>query len=381
MKLELLGGISPKKFLRNYWQKKPLLVRGALPGFQGLLNRDELVQLACRDDAQSRLIIQRKGRWQVQHGSFSSRTFSHLPQKKWTLLVQDVNHFLPSARDLLLEFNFIPHSRLDDLMVSFAPEEGGVGPHFDSYDVFLLQGMGRRVWQVSAQRDKKLVPNAPLKILEDFKPEQEWILEPGDMLYLPPGYAHNGVAKDPCMTYSVGFRAPTYQELATQFLVYLQDHCVINGMYGDPDIRLQPHPGRISASMLRQARAALDRIRWDRGDIERFMGIYLTEPKSHVFFTPPSHPIDEQDFAYQVVQAGLELNLKSRMLRRKKNIFINGEVYTPGTVARRPLEKLADHLALPIAEELNEEALALLYEWYLAGYVDLSPSGSGETPS
>jgi len=149
MKLELLGGISPKKFLRNYWQKKPLLVREALPGFQGLLTRDDLIQLACRDDAQSRLITQRKGRWQVQHGPFSSQVFSRLPKKQWTLLVQDVNHFLPSARDLLLEFNFISYSRLDDLMVSFAPEEGGVGPHFDSYDVFLLQGMGRRNWQIS----------------------------------------------------------------------------------------------------------------------------------------------------------------------------------------------------------------------------------------
>ncbi len=377
MKLELLGGISPQKFLRNYWQKKPLLVREALPGFQGLLNRDDLIRLACREDAQSRLVTQRKGQWQVQHGPFSSsRVFSRLPKKQWTLLVQDVNHFLPSARDLLLEFNFIPHSRLDDLMVSFAPEEGGVGPHFDSYDVFLLQGTGRRTWQISAQRDKELVPNAPLKILEDFKPEQEWTLEAGDMLYLPPGYAHNGVAKDSCMTYSIGFRAPTYQELATQFLIYLQDHSVINGMYRDPDIRPQPHPGHIGTSTLRQAGAALDRIRWHRRDVEHFMGIYLTERKSHVFFTPPLHPVTEQDFAYRVTQSGLELNLKSRMLWRKKNIFINGEIYTAGAAASRPLGKLADKLALPGKEELDEEALTLLYEWYLAGYIDLLPSGA-----
>jgi 50S ribosomal protein L16 3-hydroxylase len=378
MKLELLGGISPKKFLRDYWQKKPLLVREALPGFQGLLTRDDLIRLACRDDAQSRLIIQRKGRWQVQHGPFSSRVFSRLPKKQWTLLVQDVNHFLPSARDLLLEFNFISYSRLDDLMVSFAPEEGGVGPHFDSYDVFLLQGMGRRNWQISAQRDKKLIANAPLKILEDFEPEQEWMLEPGDMLYLPPGYAHNGVAKEPCMTYSIGFRAPTYQELATQFLIYLQDHSVINGMYRDPDARPQPHPGHISTAMLRQAGTALERIRWGRRDVERFMGIYLTEPKPHVFFTPPLHPVIEQDFAYQVAQSGLELNLKSRMLWRKKNIFINGEIYTVGPSASQLLEKLADQLALPMTEEFDEEVLTLLYEWYLAGYVDLLPSGSGK---
>jgi len=385
MKLELLGGISAKKFLRVYWQKKPLLIRQALPGFQGLLSRDDLIQLSCRDEAQSRLITQRKGKgqWQVQHGPFSSRTFSRLSKTQWTLLVQDVNHFLPSARDLLLKFNFIPHSRLDDLMISFAPEEGGVGPHFDSYDVFLLQGMGRRKWQISAQQDKKLVAGAPLKILEDFRPEQEWILEPGDMLYLPPGYAHDGVAKDPCMTYSIGFRAPTYQELVTQFLVYLQDHIVVNGMYRDPDMHLQPHPGHIGAWMLRRASATLDRIKWNRGDMERFMGIYLTEAKPHVFFTPPSHPVDEQDFAYQVAQAGLELNLKSRMLWRKKNIFINGEVHRVPTSSRQPLEVLADRLVLPPPQHLDSEALALLYEWYLAGYVDLLPlkGRDGEEPA
>ncbi|SEL48503.1 cupin domain-containing protein [Nitrosovibrio tenuis] len=376
MKLELLGGLSPKKFLRDYWQKKPLLVRGALPGFHGLLSREGLIELARHDDAQSRLIMQSQGKWQVRHGPFSPRTFPRLQKKNWTLLVQDVNHFLPSARNLLLKFNFIPHSRLDDLMVSYAPEEGGVGPHFDSYDVFLLQGMGRRHWQISAQRQKTLIADAPLKILQDFKPEQDWVLEPGDMLYLPPGYAHNGVAKDPCMTYSIGFRAPSYQELATQFLIYLQDHSAINGMYCDPDIRLQPHPGRISAAMLRQAGAALGKIRWSRSDVEHFMGIYLTEPKPHVFFTPPSHPVGEQDFAYQVAQTGLELNLKSRMLGKKKRIFINGESYTVGAAARRVLENLADHFALPMVENLDKESLALLYQWYLNGYVELSTTES-----
>ena len=197
MRTKLLGGISPRNFLRDYWQKKPLLVRGALPGFQGLLTCNDLIDLACRDDAQSRLITQKNGKWQLRHGPFTPRSFfASADKKQWTLLVQDVNHFLPAARELLLKFNFIPHSRLDDLMVSYAPDGGGVGPHFDSYDVFLLQGMGRRYWQISAQRDKSLVVDAPIKILREFRPEQEWVLEPGDMLYLPPGYAHNGVAEE-----------------------------------------------------------------------------------------------------------------------------------------------------------------------------------------
>ncbi|SCY34490.1 cupin domain-containing protein [Nitrosospira sp. Nsp13] len=377
MKTALLGGLSPRNFLRDYWQKKPLLVRGALPGFQGLLTRSELIDLACRDDAQSRLITQQNGKWQVRHGPFALRSFSRLPKKQWTLLVQDINHFLPAARELLLKFNFIPHSRLDDLMVSYAPSEGGVGPHFDSYDVFLLQGMGRRVWQISAQRDKRLVEDAPVKILRDFRMEQEWVLEPGDMLYLPPGYAHNGVAKDDCMTYSIGFRAPAHQELATQFLVYLQDNAAIKGMYRDPDITLQSRPGHISSAMVDQAGAALDKIKWNRMDVEHFMGTYLTEPKPHIFFVPPSDPLPEKKFVYEIKENGLQLDLKSRMLYRKKTIFLNGDSYAPGATARRSLEKLADRLILPTAKHFNDEALALCYQWYLYGYIEIASQPGG----
>lgn len=372
MKTTLLGGLSPKNFLRDYWQKKPLLVRGALPGFQGLLTRDDLIELACRDDAQSRLVVQQNAEWQVRHGPFVPANFSRLSKKTWTLLVQDVNHFLPAARDLLLRFNFIPHARLDDLMVSYAPKGGGVGPHFDSYDVFLLQGMGRRLWQISAQQDNSLVVDAPLKILRNFYPEQEWVLEPGDMLYLPPGYAHNGVAQDDCMTYSIGFRAPSYQELATQFLVYLQDHIKIDGMYCDPDLALQPHPAHISSAMLRQAGGALGKIRWGTADIERFIGTYLTEPKSHVFFTQPSRPLTQKRFAQQVEKNGLWLDLKSRMLRRGATIFLNGDAYAAGAATCRSLAILADYLELPAGKNLNEKTITLLYQWYRYGYIEIA---------
>lgn len=369
MKLELLGEISPKKFLRDCWQKKPLLIRQALPGFTGLLSREQLVELACRDDAQSRLIVQTKGKWKVKHGPFQPRAFSRLPGTQWTLLVQEVNHFIRPARDLLLRFDFIPYSRLDDLMVSYAPEGGGVGPHFDSYDVFLLQGMGRRQWQISAQQDRELVANAPLKILRNFRPEQEWLLEPGDMLYLPPGYAHNGIAKGECMTYSIGFRAPSYQELATQFLVYLQDHCDVSGMYQDPDLKLRTHPAKISSAMLRRTGEALDKIKWTPADVERFMGIYLTEPKPHVFFKRPSQPVTEQEFARRAEQEGLELDLKSRMLWKGSNFFLNGEFCRAENAAGTVLKALADYLEIQPAEPLNEQVLTILYQWYLDGFV------------
>ena len=248
----LLGGLNVNKFLRDYWQKKPLLIKQAIPDFKGLLDPKQLMQLACSPDAQARLVENKRGKWQLHHGPFEAEDLSGLGKSKWTMLLQGVNHTLPEGAELLKLFNFIPHSRLDDLMVTYAPKGGGVGPHFDSYDVFLLQGSGHRRWQISSQKDRSLVPGAPLRILQNFTLEHEWILEPGDMLYLPPHWAHNGIAEDDCMTYSIGFRTPSYQELGEQFLVYLQDNLCLEGMYADPDLKTQKHPSEISSDMLKQ---------------------------------------------------------------------------------------------------------------------------------
>ena len=214
-----LGNLTPDTFLQQYWQKKPLLVRNALPVFNGLLSHKELIQLSGNDEVQSRLVIQKDAQWLLKHGPLSPRDFPNSTENTWALLVQDVNHWLPSANNLLLKFGFIPYARMDDLMVSYAPAGGGIGPHYDSYDVFLLQGPGRRYWEVAANYDSQLVTSAPIKILQQFKAEQSWILEPGDMLYLPPNYAHHGIAVDACMTYSIGFRAPRHQELIDQYLM------------------------------------------------------------------------------------------------------------------------------------------------------------------
>ena len=223
--MQLLNNLTPAQFLAEYWQKKPLLIRGAIPDFKGLLTPNELAGLACEDSVQARIIQQKKESWAVKHGPFDDADFAKLPAKDWTLLVQSVNHHLPEASDLLGLFNFIPHARLDDLMVSYAPKGGGVGAHVDSYDVFLLQGSGKRNWKISAQTDLTLVENAPLKILQNFNAEQEWTLEAGDMLYLPPQIAHWGISEsDDCMTYSIGFRAPKTRELQHEFLSFLQDN-------------------------------------------------------------------------------------------------------------------------------------------------------------
>ena len=223
--LQLLNNLTPAQFLAEYWQKKPLLIRQAIPNFKGLMSPNELAGLACEDDVQARIIKQKKDKWSVQNSPFDETDFTKLPKKDWTLLVQSVNHYLPEAADLLAQFNFIPHARLDDLMVSYAPAGGGVGAHVDSYDVFLLQGSGKRNWKISTQSDLSLVEGAHLRILKQFETEQEWTLEAGDMLYLPPHIAHWGVAmSDNCMTYSIGFRAPKTQELMHEFLSYLQDN-------------------------------------------------------------------------------------------------------------------------------------------------------------
>lgn len=364
-----LGGLTPKVFLRDYWQKQPLLIRDALPGFKGLLTRDALISLAYSEEAQSRLVVQRNGRWQLKHGPLNDRDFARLPEKQWTLLVQDVNHFLPSARELLSKFRFIPHARLDDLMVSYAPKGGGIGPHFDSYDVFLLQGLGARRWQISAQLDDAFIEDAPLRILKNFYPEQEWVLEAGDMLYLPPKYAHNGIAEDDCMTYSIGFRAPSHEELMTQFLVFLQDRVSAPGRYADPDLQLQSRPSVLSPAMLSQVRVILNKIKWNQNDVEDFLGIYLSEPKPHVFFEQPEKPVPLRDFVRSIREKGLELDLKSRMLCRRDKFFINGEIFTGSVEACRLLTDLADNYELTSIGNIDKATAEILYQWYLNGYV------------
>lgn len=373
MKKPFLGNLSPRQFLREYWQKKPLLVRNAFPGFSGLLSPQELAGLACLEEAQSRLVQQKGARWQLRNGPFTDEDFTGLPKTKWTLLVQGINHFLPEAERLLQKFDFVPHARLDDLMVSYAPKGGSVGPHFDSYDVFLLQGLGHRHWQIGAQQDITLVPGAPLKILQHFRPEQEWTLGPGDMLYLPPRYAHFGVALDDCMTYSVGFRVPSAEELATQFLVYLQDHIQLQGMYQDPDLAPQRHPAQIGDKMLSQVSRMLAQIRWNRADVARFLGQYLSEPKAHVFFEPPKRPLSPKEFAQRCNKHGLRLAPTSTMLFHGSTFFINGEACEISPAAHEIVCRLADGRCLPPGLSIAGEAAQWLHQWYLHGYLALEP--------
>ena len=374
MQIEILNGLTARQFLAEYWQKKPLLIRNAFPGFRDFVSGEMLQSLAQQADVQSRLVSEREGLWEVQQGPLTARDFKRVKRARWSLLVQGIEQLLPAGRELLSQFDFIPHARLDDLMVSYAPQGGGIGPHFDSYDVFLLQGQGHKLWQISAQTDTALIPDAPLRILRRFKPEQEWILGPGDMLYLPPRYAHYGKALNAGLTYSIGFRAPTHQELVTQFLVYLQDRVDVPGLYADPGLKLQTHPAEISSDMIDQVAAVIEQVKFGRDDVAQFLGAYLSEPKPHVFFEPPARPLSQAKFVVSAVKRGVYLALQSQLLFSGAQLFMNGESVRITGAARKSLIALADRRHLPGPLNLSEAAWAVLYDWYQAGYLGLGRS-------
>lgn len=376
--IPFLGGLTAAEFLRKHWQKTPLFVRGAFPAFadgKGLLDPDDLAGLATIEEAKARLVLERRGRFHLEEGPFSDERFAKLPKKDWTLLVQGVNHFLPEAERLLAEFCFIPHARLDDLMVSYAVRGGSVGPHLDSYDVFLVQGRGRRRWQISAQKDTALVEGAPLRILQAFFPEQEWETTAGDLLYLPPRYAHHGVSlDDECMTYSIGFRAPTEKELIHQFLAWLPDRIDrsgTGGLYADPDLESPVHPSEIGPDMIEKVAAMLTRIKWNRDDIARFLGQYLSEPKPHVLHDRPRRPLSIEKFTDRVREKGIKLALKSQMLAHGRTFFLNGEAYESAPAEHRLLLQLADDRRLPPGAKIGDKLAAQLHCWYRDGYLEV----------
>ena len=372
--LPLLNNLTTTDFLRDYWQKKPLLIRAAIPNFTGLLAPNELAGLACEDDVQARIITLKKDKWGVKNGPFDDADFTKLPERDWTLLVQSVNHHLPEAASLLALFNFIPHARLDDLMVSYAPDGGGVGAHFDSYDVFLLQGSGKRKWQISEQTDLSL-EDAPIKILKNFKAEQEWVLEAGDMLYLPPHIAHLGTAEgDDCMTYSIGFRAPKTQELQHEFLSYLQDNIAAEGLYADAELTLQNHPAEISENMVEKVSEMLQKITWNNNHVADFLGKYLTEPKPDVVFEP-NRKISLNEFTKKIAQKSLLLDLKSQLLFYAEHFYLNGEKLSVPSTLLAEIRTLADKKVLQayaLQANIHAGLGDVLYEAYLAGFINFS---------
>lgn len=373
----LLGGLTPAQFMRRYWQKKPLLIRQAMPGVKPPVTRDALFDLAADYDAESRLITHFRNKWQLAHGPFEPGSLPAVTRDAWTLLVQGLDLHVDAARALLDRFRFIPDARLDDLMISYATNGGGVGPHFDSYDVFLLQVEGRRRWRIGAQQDLSLQAGVPLKILANFEPTDEWVLEPGDMLYLPPHIAHDGVADGECMTCSIGFRAPSAGELSAQFLYYLAERGGLrdsgaDDLYRDPKQPAVAAPAELPPAMVERVAEIVDAIRWRKRDVAEFLGCYLSEPKSNVVFEPPARPLSEAAFVAQASRRGIRLDRRAALLYNARSYFINGE--------EGPLEEAGEWLP-ELANQRQMEAkrfvtlsrvpsmTALLHEWYRAGWI------------
>jgi 50S ribosomal protein L16 3-hydroxylase len=374
----VLGDVSAAAFVRDYWQKRPLLVRQAIPGFGGLVERDELLELATRADVTSRLVIEhprRRSRWERHDGPFAAIDASMLPPSHWTMLVHGVESLVAGGWELLARFGFIPAARVDDLMVSYAADGGSVGPHDDRYDVFLLQGPGRRRWRIMHGGDRSVEPRAAIRVLAKFVADEEWLLEPGDMLYLPPNVAHWGVAEGPCFTYSIGFLAPSHQTLVESFLGYLW-HTV--GPTLDPDALLRDatrapakQPLALPDGMLAEVARVVGAARWDARTVEDFLGRFLTSPR-RVAFDPPARPLTAAAFGRSLRRRGrLTLALPSRGLVRGARVYLNGESYAADRATRRSFEELVTARALTLPRPMSARTAALLHAWYAAGWLTI----------
>jgi len=361
----LLGGFSPEQFMRKHWQKKPLLIRQALPGFQPLLTRQALFALAADDAVESRLIERRSADdWCLLHGPLKRQQLPPLKQAGWTLLVQGVDLHDDRVHALMNRFRFVPDARLDDLMISWASKGGGVGPHYDSYDVFLLQAAGRRHWRIGRQKNLALQPDKPLKILQHFEPEEEWVLEPGDMLYLPPQWAHDGVSlDDECMTYSVGFKTPARGGLAVELALRMAEEHEDAVRYRDPAQRATCNPAELPAGLVAFGQEGLRRLLADEAALRLALGEVLTEPKPRVWFGEPTQ-------AWQ--GGGVRLDRRTRMLYDDKHVFINGEAMRAGGKDAQLLHELADqrHLDARRVAAASPAARAVLEDWHAAGWLN-----------
>lgn len=380
----LLGDLTPEQFLADYWQKKPLLIRNAWPNYEPLLSPEELAGLACEEDVTSRLILERGGDypWQMRYGPFDEADFAALPETHWTVLVQEVDRLVPDIADFLERFRFVPNWRLDDVQISYAPAHGNAGAHIDNYDVFLFQGLGHRRWQISdapvPEGQESYIEDLDIRLLENFSIDHDWVLGPGDLLYLPPRFPHYGVAVDDCMTYSVGFRAPTHEELVSAFFSYAAELVDPTARYHDSGRTRPAQPGEIDAATLGEIRAVLRSVTQDDRLLDRWFGRYLTEPKRGSFAFPLDEPYADEELLAEL-KAGAELrraaiaDLAYVDHGDESVLFVGGEevVLPPALAFAAPLLTGTTPLtADTLGEHLAEDAfVALLTEWVNDGHL------------
>lgn len=383
----LLGGISPDVFLRDYWQKKPLLIRQAFAELDNPLSPDELAGLALEEEVESRIVLtQGATPWELRRGPFSEEDFKTLPEQDWTLLVQAVDQFVPEVAELMKAFSFLPTWRLDDVMISYAAPGGSVGPHYDNYDVFLLQSHGRRRWKIGQDCNDQspLLDHPDLRILSDFQELQEYVLEPGDMLYIPPGVAHYGIAEDECMTCSVGFRAPSHQDILLHYTDFLGQYLGDSQRYGDPDATPVSDPAAIDDQSIERLKNIVLELVNDKSALATWFGRYMTEPRYPELVQPQELPagtlLEELHNGY-----GLMRNPSARLAYRLETdehllLFASGEhCLLPATLL--PLVQLVCNNDYFDSETLlgwqaDEEAWTLLEQLLAKG--DLLLEGDDE---
>ena len=387
----VLGNLGVKQFLSEYWQKKPLLIRQAIPCYESPIMPDELAGLACHEAVESRIVLEkdRIAPWTVLHGPFYESDFTTLPETHWTLLVQECNTHVPEFALLLEKFNFIPNWRIDDIMVSYAVKDGSVGPHTDQYDVFLLQALGSRHWKINTRvaGDAAYLEDTELRILQQFESEQDWVLEPGDMLYLPPGVAHHGVALDECMTISVGFRAPDYYSMLSSFIddqyASIADAYAMP-RYQDPDLQQQYSCGEITNQSLQKITEIFQLHANNIEQIKHWFGRFITQPKTDLDWQFP-----ETEFTVETLQDNCNFQDEiwrledARFAYIKINstttlLFINGEEYLLKGNATVLAPTICDQRRIPVAE-LNEllnvpEYCEILVTLFNRGYLYFNES-------
>ncbi len=376
-------GVTVESFLHLFWQRKPLFMPEALPDFRCPLDADEIAGLACEPDIESRLILENGATpWELRHGPFDPEVFAALPDSHWTLLVQDVDKHLPGVARLLDRLRFIPDWRVDDVMVSYAADQGSVGPHTDQYDVFLFQTQGARRWRINTQIDVAAAwrSDCELKVLEDFTTEREWLLRPGDMLYLPPGVAHWGVAEGASITCSIGYRAPSHRELFSSWTEFLTEAISPDAYYRDVLTELQAFSAEITTSTF----AAIDDLivrlgSADEIDRRRWFGAFVTEVKPHLAPESPAcelapDTLHEQFRARSVIYRHPYSRAAFADIGQERLcLFMNGDAYTVPDRYRGFVNSLAHDREMHfgyLAEWLEHAACReLLAQLYNAGYL------------
>lgn len=360
-----LEQFDPATFLRDHWQRKPLLIRNPWAAWRNPLEPDELAGLACEPDVESRLVVRKGDAWSLEHGPIPEARFGKLGKKPWTLLVQAVDHHVPEVAALIEAFRFIPNWRIDDVMVSYATDGGGVGPHFDQYDVFLVQGLGQRRWQVGPVCDDTtdLLPHEDLRLLASFEANEEWVLEPGDILYLPPGFSHDGIAiGNDCMTYSIGFRAPSRRDLIAGWCDHVLSDLSDDDRYTDPALPLQDNPGEISAQALDTLQAMVAQRLLDRDAFAAWFGRHNSTPRYPEIDWAPDEPLADADLHAGAVLVRNPASRFSFIAPRPDVtlLFVDGRSFECRGDSGALAQRLCARDRIELGGNLSDDAIALI---------------------